>query len=148
VQKVGTNELYACKFMKNCEERAENWEEYQKIIRETDILTQLQSGREMCPYILRLHDAFVTCVSGSDASPSSLTDSLQKRIVSDKTLVLITELLDGEELTVTVQRRKEDRSSVSVDMVLDIIRQLLTAVVYCHDQNIIHRDIKVWTSYI
>ena len=47
-------------------------------------------------------------------------------------------LVDGGELFDELQRRKV----FSEEIAADIIRQLLSAIVYCHERKIVHRDLK------
>ena len=56
----------------------------------------------------------------------------------EKYYYMVTELVEGGELFDEIQRRK----AFSEEMAADIIRQLLSAVMYCHKRNIVHRDLK------
>ena len=51
---------------------------------------------------------------------------------------LVMEFVEGEELNERIERE----GAIAEDQVLEWARQLLDALAYCHDQGIIHRDVK------
>jgi calcium-dependent protein kinase len=52
--------------------------------------------------------------------------------------VILIRLVDGGELFDEIQRRKV----FSEEDAADLIRQILSAIVYCHERKIVHRDLK------
>ena len=59
--------------------------------------------------------------------------------VSSNGVHLITDLMKGSDLHSAL----EDRGSYAEDDARDIITQLLTALKYCHERGVVHRDVKL-----
>lgn len=51
---------------------------------------------------------------------------------------LVTEFVEGGELFDEIQRQ----GSFNEEVAADIMRQLLSTMIYCHDKTIVHRDLK------
>jgi calcium-dependent protein kinase len=60
-------------------------------------------------------------------------------VFEDKSLIwLVTELCDGRELFEEIQKR---RQFTELEAAI-VTKQILSAVAYCHEQNVAHRDLK------
>ena len=56
--------------------------------------------------------------------------------------VIISEFLPGKNLEQVILEKKEKEEAFSESEVSAITRQLLLALEYCHDQGVMHRDVK------
>ena len=90
--------------------------EVQQILNEVDILTSLVPSTQDHPNILKIIE-----------------------VIEDESYFhIVSELCTGGELFDRIIRQK----SFTEEVAANYMRQLLSAVAYCHDHNIVHRDLK------
>jgi NIMA (never in mitosis gene a)-related kinase len=66
----------------------------------------------------------------------------------DDVVHIVTTFCNGGDLSQVIEARKESKSSMDEDVILDIFIQLAMAVDYCHSLRVMHRDLKASNVFI
>ncbi|XP_038583847.1 peripheral plasma membrane protein CASK-like [Micropterus salmoides] len=66
---------------------------------------------------------------------------------SDGMLYMVFEFMDGADLCFEIVKRADAGFVYSEAVASHYMRQILEALRYCHDNNVIHRDVKVFLTY-
>lgn len=91
-------------------------EELSQMLTEMSLLRQLVSSRQDHPSIIKVYEV----------------------IKDGDTVNIVTELCSGGDLLMKIRKEKQFSESLAATY----LRQILSAVAYCHDRRIVHRDLK------
>ena len=107
------NEIYAVKIIKKSSIKTEY--DMKKLNREKFIMSNLNH-----PNIVRLFNSFE----------------------DDDNYYFCSEFVDGKNLQVWIEEYKENLNHIEEKLLINIFKQILNGLIYLHDKNIMHRDIK------
>jgi eukaryotic-like serine/threonine-protein kinase len=96
--------------------------------RQSDIERRKRMHREVEAYRTLLHDGI----------PKLVESNSEHFANTDYKLYLVTELIDG----INLSEKIEKDGSLSVNLAIDLTLSLLDIINYCHQEDCIHRDIK------